>query len=412
MNKHLLPMAWRNITRNRRRSMLNIIALSIGMTIMIIALGWIRGYFTTLYTGMMEFDTGQVQITHRSYMDESRRSPLDLLISDYPVLREQLLQHTEVTAVSGRISYELEIGNGQVYIPMQGRAIDPQHETEITTIHRHIDSGRFLQPGAEEIVLGHTAAKLLKLSPGDTVYLRTRDRFDAPNTAAFRLAGIFRLGYPLFDRYVVFSDLEQTSQLLRTGSGTTHAVLTLQRSSDPQSFARRVQEELPDEVTAYPWQRFAQTMIAAVEADMGAFILLIGILFLLILLGILNSMSMTVRERGREIGTMRAIGLKRRQLQQLLISESALLALIAAAIAVVCGGLLAAYIQRVGFDVAAMMPADMPIPFGERFYGDYRFTDFAASTLIGIITAVFGSLLPAHRAIRIEIVDTMRLGSI
>ena len=418
MSKELLGVALRNTARNRRRTVLNMIALTIGISIMIASIGWARGYFTTLYDGMVTLDTGQVQIVHREYLAEERRLPLDLSIAGYREQRLRLLEAPEVNRVAGRIIYELELGNGREYMPMRGRAVDPQYEQEITTIQRFIVSGAYLDHGVGRendvpgVLIGETAADLLEVGVGDTVFLRVRDRFGAPNTTTKRVTGVFRTGYPLFDRYLVMSELEATAGFLRMGDEITHLVLGLERRSDPKRTAAAIADRLPGEATAYPWQRFAETMIAAVEADIGAFVLLIGIVFLLILLGILNSMSMAVRERGREIGTMRAIGLKKSQLKALLIWESSGIAVLSAVAAFVLGGAFAAYVQFIGFDLAGFMPDDLPIPFGDRFFGDYRLVDFLGSAALGVVTAILGSLGPARRAARMAIVDTMRSGAL
>ncbi|TVR56837.1 MAG: ABC transporter permease [Spirochaetaceae bacterium] len=414
MDKELLGIALRNITRNRRRTALNMIALTVGMTIMIAALGWVRGYFTTLYDGMITLDTGHVQVLHRDYLAEARRMPLDLLVENYTATRATLLESAGVDRASGRVEYELELGNGREYMPMRGRAIDPRYEREITTIENFIVSGRYLAASDAEpgVVIGRPAAELLGVAPGDTVFLRVRDRYGAPNTTTLKVVGLFNTGYPLFDRHLVITDLRQSTEFLRLGDAVTHIVLGLRGRSDPERVATALNAVLPDSLTAYRWQRFARTMIAVVEADIGAFVILMGILFFLVLLGILNSMSMAVRERGREIGTMRAIGLKRRQLRRLIIAESIAIALLSAMLACVFGGAFAAYVQFIGFDVAGMMPADLPIPFGERFFGDTRAIDFIATAALGVVTAVLGSLGPARRAARLAIVDTMRIGGV
>ena len=421
MGNELLAIAARNISRNKRRTVLNMIALTIGMSIMIVSLGWVRGYFTTLYDAMIELDTGHVQILHREYLDEARRVPLDLLVEGYGELRASLLEVDGVEHVGARVEFELEMGNGREFMPMRGRAVEPGREREITTIERFIVGGRYLggsegnpveADGGARVVIGRDAADMLGVGPGDTVLLRVRDRHGAPNTASAEVAGVFSTGYPLFDRRLVLTELSYADWLLRLESGVTHVVLGLRDARHPGRVAEALNAILPDRLEAHRWQRFARTMVAAVEADIGAFAILMAVLFMLILLGILNSMSMAVRERGREIGTMRAIGLKRHQLRALLMSESAAIALLSAAVAWVFGGAFAAYVQFVGFDLAGMMPQDLPIPFGDRFYGDTRAIDFVASTALGVVTAVLGSLGPARRAARLAIVDTMRSGSV
>ncbi|AFG36297.1 ABC transporter permease [Spirochaeta africana] len=426
-NPEVLGMAVRNIWRNRRRTVLNMIAVMVGVTILSFSVGWMRGYFTTLYDGMITLDTGHIQILHREYLDEERRLPLDLMVPEHHQVRDQLLQRSDIVAAAGRIQYELELGNGREYMPMRGRAIDPEREPGLTDLAQFLEDGTYLaapvsdaaatEQARSEILIGRTAADLLDLQVGDTAFVRVRDRYGAPNTTAWTVGGIYRTGYPVFDRYLAVSALQPTAELLRTGDAVTHLVLRsdIRSARSRASLEQRVedlQQDLPEGLVGYPWQRFARTMIAAVEADIGAFGLMLGILFVLILLGILNSMSMAVRERGREIGTMRAIGLTRRELKMLLVAEGAVIALLASVVGVVFGGAIAAYVQFVGFDVAQYMPPDLPIPFGDRFYGDYRLVDFLGSAAFGVLAAVAGSLLPARRAASLSIADTMRSGSL
>lgn len=404
----MIQVAFRNILRNPRRTILNVIALGLGMSIMLASLGWMRGYFSTLYNGMINLDTGHVQLLHRDYLDEERRMPLDLVIDDYQNVRSELTRRSGVVAVSGRIHYDLELGNGREYMPMRGRGIDFDHETDITRIRDFMDSDN----SDTGVLIGKTAAELLGVQVGETVFIRVRDRFGAPNTTTMNVAGVFSTGYPLFDRYLVLSNLQETSELLRMDNSVTHVALRLADGLNPQRFAAALNNELPPDIQAYRWQRFAESMVAAVEADIGAFSILIGILFLLIILGILNSMSMTVRERSREIGTMRAIGMKRRELSALLLTEGAAIALLSSGAALLIGGSFAAYVQFVGFDIAQFMPADLPIPFGDRFYGDYRMLDFLISLGIGVAEAVLGTLIPIRRAARLSVVETMRSGAV
>ncbi len=409
MGKHLLHIAFRNISRNRRRTVLNMIALSLGMTIMIFAIGWVRGYFTTLYDGMISLDTGHVQILNNDYMAEDRRVPLDLLVQDYEARRADILAVDGVEQCSGRIAFEVELGNGREYMPMRGRGIDPRYEADITSVRESLSEGAWFSSNEDPgVLIGYEAAELLGVSVGDTVFLRVRDRYSAPNTTAVPVIGIVRFGYPLFDRFMLFTSFESAGAMLRLDGAATHLVVRADSGVSIDRLVTRLQDVVPDDLAVYPWQEFAQTMIRAVQADVGSFFVFMIILFLLIILGILNSMSMTVRERGREIGTMRAIGLKKGQLRFLLLSESAATAIFSAAVAVVFGGAAAAYVQFVGFDVAGMMPADLPIPFGERFYGDYSLFDFVISLGVGLATAILGSILPAQRAVRMSIAQTMR----
>ena len=153
---------------------------------------------------------------------------------------------------------------------------------------------------------------------------------------------------------------------------------------------------------AYSWRRFAQVIVSATSADIGGFWIIFAIIFLLVMVGIASSMSMTVRERTREIGSLRAIGIRRPQLSLLFLSEAARLALAAAAVGCIMGGILGWYVTNVGFDFSGTS-LQMPIPFGHRFTGDYRASDFLLATAISVASALDGCIFPIRRAARLAI---------
>ena len=146
----------------------------------------------------------------------------------------------------------------------------------------------------------------------------------------------------------------------------------------------------------YSWRTFAAVIVSATSADIGGFWIILFVMFLLVVIGIVNSMSTAVQERTREIGTLRAIEIRRSQLVLLFLVEAASLALVAAAIGCVLGGLFAWYMTGVGFDFSTTS-LEMPISFGHRFTGDYRPVDFL------VASALAGSLLPTRRAARLFI---------
>ena len=123
-------------------------------------------------------------------------------------------------------------------------------------------------------------------------------------------------------------------------------------------------------------------------------------------------MSMSVHERTREIGTLRAIGMKRRHLVALLLAESGWLALIAALTALLLSVPMIWYLGSVGLDISSQMPEEIPVPFGEQFYADFRIRHFLFTLGVTSLTALLGTLRPAVKAARMQVVDAMRGGGL
>ena len=409
----LLRVGWRNLLRNRRRTILNVAALAIGTAIMIVSIAWVRGYFTSFYEGIINLDTGHAQVLHREYHAEQRRLPLDLSVADYEPLRNELMEIDAVIAVAARLTFAARIGDGTRATHLVGRGIEPAREAQITVIDGNIVDGSYLSEGIPGVLLSSTFASRLGVSPGDEIVIDVIDRHGAPRSARRTLEGTFRLGYPAIDESMFFMDLPSVQELLAMEGRATQLVLRLDSgpSIDPlPAMIRDRVGRLRDDptLTLEEWRTFVAAIVSLVEADIAGFSIIIVVLYVLVIIGILNSMSMAVHERTREIGTLRAIGMKRGQLIRLFLAEGVGIALLGAATGVVLAAAAGLYFGGVGFDLTALEGTGLPIPFAERFTADFRVWDFVAGTGVGVLTATAGSIIPARRASRLQIADALR----
>ncbi|MFW5690102.1 MAG: ABC transporter permease [Spirochaetota bacterium] len=409
----LLIMGWRNLRRNPRRSVLNVLAIAIGTAIMIISIAWVRGYFTSLYEGIIELDTGHAQVLAEGYREEERRLPLDIAIGDYEALRTTLLEHEVVETIAARITFSAQLGNGRRATRLTGRGIEPSEERVVTVLENHIRRGRYPDNDEAGVLLNDALAGRLEPEPGDPVFITALDRNGAENFLESQLVGTFALGYPAIDDNLFFVDLASAQRLLAMDDEVTRLVLRMDSGPSVARHLERLRSSVErleggeSDVELYPWRSFVEVIVSAVEADIAGFSMILGVLFLLIIVGILNSMSMTVHERRREIGTLRAIGMRRNQLTTLFIAEGASIAIIGSAVGVVLAGIAGIYFGVIGFDLSVLAETGLPVPFGERFTADFRVWDFFLGTGIALVTATAGSVLPTRRALRLSIAGAL-----
>lgn len=412
MSAELFRVAWKNVFRNSRRSILNIIALTVGMSIMVLGLGWVQGYYTYIFNAVQEFNTGDAQVLPERYLAEAPRLPVDITVSDYTATRALVDGYPGVADAAGRVNFSLQLSAGRSSVRMLAKGIDPEHEADVTVLDEYITDGAYLTEGPG-ILIGAPVAEELELAPGDTVFVSAMDKFSVQNLLDVRVVGIFDFGYPAMDENVVFMDLATASELLSLENEVTRLVLRLENGLNPRvdldELASYVAEQAPGgpDLSVHSWQRFAETTVHSVRADVSSFYIMLAILYLLTVLGILNSMSMSVRERTGEIGTLRAIGIRRRRIMLLFLWEAVAIALIAAALSVVLSLPVAAYLQFIGVDVGTALPADIPVPFGETFHADYRLWHYVLAVGVGATSAAVGAVIPARRAARMNIAEAM-----
>lgn len=410
----LFAIAFKNIFRNKRRSILNIIALSTGFVVLLLGLGWVEGYHSYVYQALIRLDTGHAHYVARGYEAEKRRLPVDILIEDYPSARAALLAHPAVAEAGGRIEFALRAagpGNSSRSVWLGARAVDPAAEASVTGIAAYIEEGKYLD-GSGGVLIGRPVARALGLAAGDSLRLSATDIGGGQRQLESTVQGIFNLGYPAMDKSLVFLDLASAARLLGTGDGVNRIVVRLKPGQSTRRFLANPPAVLDRSGTDagqwFEWKHFARAAVQAVEADSGGFYALIVIIYILTALGILNSLSMTVHERRREIGTLKALGWRASRVRALFLSESLCLCVLATLAGLLVSLPLVWWLQGVGIDLAGSLPADLPIPFGERFYADFRPWHFAFSCALSLLVGLLAAWLPAGRGARLAVAEALR----
>ena len=426
----LFLVAAKNIGRNRRRSILNIAALAIGLAIMVIALGWINGYDIYIYHALQEFETGHAQIVSERYLEEARRLPVDLNVPRHAETREYIEARPGVSAAAGRINFSATLSHGGSSTRLLGRGIDAEAEAEVTIIEESIVSGSYLGAAKPGLLISSALAEKFEVGVGDTMFVTAMDKYGVENLIDAAVVGVYSYGYPAIDNNVVFFDLATASQLLSMDDEVSKVVVRFEEGANIDAATEALRGELSSlpaqgvEVAEDPggenpgvrrvsleiksWRRFAQVAVSAVRQDVGSFQILMAIIIFLIVIGILNSMSMSVHERTREIGTLRAIGMKRRQIILLISMESLALGMIAFVTAAIISAPAAVFLQQVGLDIGRYMPEEIPVPFGELFFAEFTLSHYFWTLVTGLATTLVGAFLPARRAANLEIADAMR----
>jgi putative ABC transport system permease protein len=412
-----LQIALRNIRRNEKRSRLTIVTIVIGVTILMNVQGMLRGITSSVYGHMMSMDTAQVQVENAAYRAEARRLPLDLSVADPDSLAATLRGVSGVAAVSERIDAAFEITNGVEGTPVIGRGVSPE-EAVVTDLGAKIVAGNFPEAGKPGLLIGKGLASKLDLGVGDSAFYTALDRHSARNLGSAPIVGVFEFGYPFLDDYLVLLDIAQARAFLDVGDVATRLVV---RGTDPNDsaalaarIAKAVEKARPaltaaagSALVTHEWKTFAENLVSTIETRLLLLGTILAVLFALIIAGIFNTMAMNVQERYREIGTLRAIGMRRSGLQRLFLIEGLLLGTAGCLAAAVPSTAIGLYIGIVGLDLSGLFPRDIPIPFGSVMYAVYSPVDALRALAAGLGAATLGSIVPARQASRLPITEAI-----
>lgn len=407
----LFAIAWRNVFRNPRRSLLNILAVAIGIMVILNMQAWIRGFSQTVYETQMDLDTAHVQVLPQGYEEEKKRSPLDLRIKDWTAVKDKLQGMKGLKAVGARIDTTGNFSDGVTSMPVMVRGVDPAGEEKLTILKESLTQGHYFQ-NDNDFIVGKGLADKLGLQVGQQVFLTALDQYGVRNLVDGKVGAIFASGYGLFDDSLVFITLKKAQDTLALEpTAATRVVLRFDNSGDSAAQAQRVRQTLGQAgftgLETYEWKEFAQTVVSSIESRMRIMTFMLGILLLLVVIGILNSMSMAVQERYREIGTLRAIGMNRRLLVRLFLAEGFWIGLLGGLAGIVLGGGIGLIFYFNGLDPRGFLPKDLPIPFTTVMRPFFLPTDFVTVVALSSALAVLGSWLPARRAGKMSVRDAL-----
>ncbi len=401
-------MAWRNIWRYRRRSLLTIGAISLGLAFFILLQGFADGFHEQMVDNSVRAHIGHIEIERKGYRDN-------------PGLNKTLPHPEEVRSIIQRLpnlrGYSLRVqGDGLISTSENSAGVaivgvDPQQEVTVTTIHRALIQGTYLDPSTHHpILIGARLAKTLQAGIGDKVVLLVQAADGSMGADQFRVVGIFRSGSPDLDQGMVYVLRSDAQELFALGNGVTQAVLLLQTSQQVDATQQTLAKELTgDDVEILAWSQVEPFLKQFIQLD-DAFLYIMGlILFAVISIGILNTILMSVFERVHEFGVMMSLGTKPRQIVGLVMNEALLLGLVGIALGFLlgCGSTLG--LATRGVDLSSWAAGTAAIGITSTIV----YTKVVIGHVVWGVVAVLGvvllvALYPAIHASRLEPVQAMR----
>ena len=395
-------LAWRNIARQRRRTALALITVSGGIVAFLLSGGFIAWVLNGMAETTIHSQLGHLQITRPGYFEAGLRDPYKHLLP--PTVPASVDRLEGLVTVSPRLAFSGLLSKGDETVSFIGEGVAPETERPISRSINIVQGEELSGSGAREVLLGVGLAANLGASPGDTVVLLASTADGGINAVELTVAGIFATISKAYDDVVLRAPIRIARELMRVDGSTTWVVL-LERTTQTAAAEHQLQRLLPDsEYQVTPWTALADFYNKTVELFTKQVDIVKIIIGLIVVLSISNTLSMAVIERTGEIGTLMAIGLKRRGILAEFLLEGALLGIIGGMAGVVLGFVLGQVISAIG------IPMPPPPGMAQGYLGEISISPslaFDAITL-AFLTTLAASIFPAWKASRMTIVDALR----
>ncbi|MCP4547552.1 MAG: ABC transporter permease [bacterium] len=404
MWKRTLQMAWRNIWRNRRRTLITSSSIALGLAAMIVYLGLFAGMNKRMLEIVTRSNYGAAQIHAIDYRSTRR---LDLVIPDGIALLDRAAALPGVEAVAPRLLATglLAIGDRSAGVDLFG--IDLVRERTITDWHERLVAGHYPE-SANEVLLGDELADKLELEPGDKVVLTVAD---APSgemrNRLLRLAGTMYTGNPSLDKGSAILGIDTLRGDLGLPDGMHEIVFSLEGLlKDPEPIRAALASLASPSLEILPWQELnsgVYNMIRMQALYLGITVLII---FSIIAIGIVNTLAMSLAERRYEFGVLRALGTTPRSLAALIFTEAASLGIVGTVLGLIAGLLIHWPMAVQGLNLGGFQYAG--VTFESRIFCIYQPGGTALIALLFIILTIMVGLGTAIRAGLIRPAEALR----
>jgi putative ABC transport system permease protein len=400
----LTRIAFRNIFRNRRRTLITGMVLVFGVVAMMMFGGYKEINFWGIREGAARARFGHLQIYAEGYAQADSQRPLARGLRNIGGLRREIESDPRVEMTAAQISMMGLISNGDKSEAFLATAVEPALDRKMPA--QRMIAGSFLNDSdADSVVVGEALAKSMKAGVGDTLTLMTTTANGSLNALDVRVAGVFSTGMKEYDERAIKIPLSSAQRLLQTDK-IEKLLVVLRNTDDTEAVKRDLEARFARHGQRFEmrtWSELAGFYHQVVMLYNGIFGFLGAVIAVIVVLSVANTILMSAFERTREIGTLMAIGTERSRIWNIFLLEGLLLGVLGGLAGLALGGCLALVINHVHIE----LPPPPGYTSGYRLQIMLNATIVISAFLLAACTATISSVVPAFKASRLRIVDAL-----
>lgn len=401
----MIKVATRNVFRQKRRTILTVTTMVGGFVLASLSIGLSDGSYGTVIEMFTRNQLGHIQIHSPGYLD---RPSLYKNIPEFEVVGAKVAAHPEVEFWAPRLRAAglASVGDKSTGVSIQG--ISPEQEARATRFDKKVVVGRTLSSiPSKEAVIGLGLAKVLSATVGDRLVIVSQGADGSIANDAYTIVGLSESGSAIRDQTTLYLHIEDAQELFVLEGRVHEIAIVIRDLKDVRVVAADLSASLSgSNLVVDPWQEFARAFYKAMTIDRAGNWIMIGIIVVLVAVGVLNTVLMTVLERRREYGVLRAVGTSPGQVMRLVVYEVTIMAVLSIAIGSILAYGVNYYFATYGFSVG------LEITLGgilfDTMYSVIAPQVFWIPALAVFLSAVLVSLYPASRAAQTAPARAMR----
>lgn len=314
-----LTIAWRNLWRNRRRTLITTASVFFGVLLAVMMSSMQEGSYSNMIDNIVKFYSGYIQVHHEDYWENKT---IDNAAQPTPELLKQIEDVNGVNFLTPRFESFALASSEQVTQPVMIIGIEPDTEEKLTRLSRWVRSGSFLADQDDGILLTSELARHLGMASGDTLALLSQGYFGNTVAAKFPVRGIIALPSPEMNKQFAYLSLPTAQNFYSAEGMITSLTVMVSDYSQVKPALKELNQVLSPPWSAMSWDQMQPEMLQMIESDRAGGIVMVGILYMIIAFGILGTLMMMMAERKKELGVMVAVGMQKTRLAIILFWET------------------------------------------------------------------------------------------
>ena len=409
MTIKLVKTALRNISRNKRRSILSGVAIGVAAMAIVMLFSLMAGMQVDMESNLKSYYTGGIRIRNENYEQYERFNPVHLTV-DAKVVQNVLDTIPEVDVYVPRTSFPASLYIEGTNFGAMGVGADFEKEAKFIDLAGSLKKGRLPENGKNEMIMGAILARDLNLEIGDKVTIMSTTAARGTNAITLKIVGLFAFPVGALNAKYFWAPIDRISYFLRMNGDTQEVILKVKEGVNEVETAAKIKDILQKETSVnydvQAWTEISGTY-EMIEMANTTYIIMAFIFFLLGSTVIINTTMMVIFERMREIGTLGALGMHGKELVRLFFLEGMFISIIGTFMGVVTGIGFTLLLGKTGIDMTeAMQGVDFEVSgmvYPKLCIGKTIFVFFYS-----VIVASLATLIPSGKASKIQPVEALR----
>ena len=403
--KMLIQLAWRNIWRNKRRTLITMASVVFAVVLAVLLNSLKEGVLIKMQENAVSFYSGAIQLQNPEYWEDKT---LDNIFFLEDSVMDALSEIDEIRSLGPRLeSFALAAAEERSKAALV-LSVDPEMESKMTSLDSKILEGEYFTYDDNAAMLSSGLSEYLGLSVSDTIVLLGQGYHGISAAGKYVVKAIVKLGSPELNKRLVYLPLKAGQELFGAYGMTSSIVVNLDDVNDAEDMQSMLLSKF-DDLAILSWKDMMPELDQMIEAERAETVIFLGVLYLLISFGIFGTILMMLMERQYEFGVLVSIGMRRFKLARVVVMENVMITVTGAIVGTLLSVPAVLYFHKFPIEVGGQLKeAYENYGFEPIFYFSIEPPIFYSQSLVVLCIALVLSLFPVLKILRLNPIDAMR----